>query len=1061
MITPYQLLQESGFSQYTAMCRFTYNRDNTSLGAEKLAEMVRAIPGSTRVSTVSLDKDKGIAIFNVKLISSKTPKEAFISFKENALKKFRGMLLSVEVGAGTIEKKGDFIVQESKQPLKQTHLGNYLGQLLEEGLLLEVSIEELRRQYVECDPPKISAEIFEQIVQAAENKSNYATWLCKKIVDGLVPVEDLGGWHDLFQFFERYKQRFQTKDINQVKTAENIQNFKQQYEQAKEAVENKKAGGAKKEELDPCQIGTIKTSNGKTWKVYKTGKGQYDLERKIGSGAGWCTVSSEHMFNHYLDRDGGNYYIFVNKENPDKEKYQIHIESNQCANIQNNTPQLAQRFIIQFYEFLKEKEGKEIPERIKRAKEELETVVKSWDEIKNNPPVKDDYPHQDLPSGGKLYRLLASVPNTALLFRDMNIAKDEENLTLAQDIVRRPNCCVLKAHDGTVDLLLKHTHYNGDHIASCLGNEFGTENLPRCTESNLQDYRQAAAGMNATLNRDVEIRNDKDLPTLESFKWKEADTRTGYRFPAGSRVDRALLELQNKANEPFRRNQIENIALNQEVLACIDTNFSGLTIISNGEDYMVPAGWNNSAGNVDRLVKIVKFLGINLDEPQKSQNFKRLHTWLQVGRWQGILEALKNTVDVPGIDSSKIVVANAQKLMPLCQYPVGNECYAVYATGDISKVYIITNGYTYLWSPSNYPVSIYGTCTRQASFTEIQAIKPRDFGTIYQHLGMTPPGPIEKLMGRVKPGDRPSVLQFLRARQDQFQHKSIPLHNYTRGWRAGTSYTVDANGIYGTWEQIGPLIQQSSPDWYNRIVGHLANYQGHRIDAFIYFDHDSPRHAWSCIIRAINPRTNRVDWYVRRYGDGEGVQWMVRTPQPEERALAGDPGEANYVPLEPPQARAPRQRRGQEQPAAPAVPAPEVAPEVREQLNQFRRQSNNSPEAYTIPANRTQELLPALGFTNLNPGQDRNVVVYRAYEHRGQTTYVALIYGNGQTIVAGYPQNPTTAVAAACSQQWRTLTRQLDNSVRTFQQCHDICQELHIALPVAIQGWLVYRGAHQ
>ena len=930
MITPYQLLQETGFSQYTAMCRFTYNRDNTSLGAEKLAEMVRAIPGSTRVSTVSLDKDKGIAIFNVKLISSKTPKEAFIAFKENALKKFRGMLLSVEVGAGTIEKKGDFIVQESKQPLKQTNLGNYIGQLLEEGLLLEVSVEELRRQYVECDPPKITAEVFEQIVQAAENKSNYATWLCKKIVDGLVPVEDLGGWHDLFQFFDRYKQRFQTKDVNQVKTAENIQDFKQQYEQAKEAVENKKAGGGKKEELEPCQIGIIKTSNGKTWKVYKTGKGQYNLERKIGSGAGWCTVSSEHMFNHYLDRDGGNYYIFINKENPDKEKYQIHIESNQCANIKNQTPPLAQKFIIEFYEFLKEKEGKEIPERIKRAKEELDEITKTWDEIKDYPPVVDDYPHQDLPSGGKLYRLssnAADVRTIALLFRDTHVAKGEENLTLAQSLKR--DCCLLKDQDGTIDLLVINPHYYGNTLASILDRPEGyggDEDLPKCTESNLQDYKQAAAEMNATLNGDVEIRNNKDLPSLESFKWKEADTRTGYKFPAGSRVDRALLELQNKANEPFRRNQIENIALNQEVLACIDTNFSGLTIISNGEDYIVPAGWNNSAGNVDRLVKIVKFLGINLDEPQKTQNLKRLHTWLQVGRWQGILEALKNTVDVPGIDSSKITVANAQKLAPLCQYPTGNECYAVYATGDISKVYIITNGYTYFWSPSNSPVSIDNICSRQASFTEIQAIKPRDFGTIYQHLGMTPPGPIERLLGRTRPGDRPNVLQFLRARQDQFQYKTISLHRYTRGWRAGSAYTVSGYGIYGTWEQIGPLIQQSSPDWYAQIVGHLANYQGHRIDAFIYFDDNNIRHTWSCIIRAINPETDRVDWYARRYGNGAGVQWMVRTPEPEERALAGNPGEANYVPLEPPRVRAPRQRRAQEQPAAPAAPAPEVAP---------------------------------------------------------------------------------------------------------------------------------------
>ena len=69
MITPYQILKESGFAQYTAMVRFHYNRENTSLGAEKIAEMVRAIPGATRGSSGSLDKEHGIGIFDVRVIS--------------------------------------------------------------------------------------------------------------------------------------------------------------------------------------------------------------------------------------------------------------------------------------------------------------------------------------------------------------------------------------------------------------------------------------------------------------------------------------------------------------------------------------------------------------------------------------------------------------------------------------------------------------------------------------------------------------------------------------------------------------------------------------------------------------------------------------------------------------------------------------------------------------------------------------------------------------------------------------------------------------------------------
>jgi len=105
MINFQELLEEAAFKQYTALCMFKYNRDDETLGAEKLAEMVRAIPGATRVSTAQLDKEKGIAIFNVKLISQKPPKEAFIAMKENALKRYAGSILQVKVGAGTIEVK--------------------------------------------------------------------------------------------------------------------------------------------------------------------------------------------------------------------------------------------------------------------------------------------------------------------------------------------------------------------------------------------------------------------------------------------------------------------------------------------------------------------------------------------------------------------------------------------------------------------------------------------------------------------------------------------------------------------------------------------------------------------------------------------------------------------------------------------------------------------------------------------------------------------------------------------------------------------------------------------
>lgn len=106
MISFDELLQEAGgFFQYKAVVLFKYNTQDSTLGAEKIAEIIRGLPGATRVSTASLDKDRGIVILNVKLISQKSAKTAFAALKKNALNRFRGIILDVKIGAGTIEVK--------------------------------------------------------------------------------------------------------------------------------------------------------------------------------------------------------------------------------------------------------------------------------------------------------------------------------------------------------------------------------------------------------------------------------------------------------------------------------------------------------------------------------------------------------------------------------------------------------------------------------------------------------------------------------------------------------------------------------------------------------------------------------------------------------------------------------------------------------------------------------------------------------------------------------------------------------------------------------------------
>lgn len=101
------LLNEASFKQYKALVRIRYNDDpELHMGSEKGAEMLRAIPGATRVNSVQLDKSQNMAIYNVRVISQKSARQCFMAFKRNCLERFKGIILSVDIGAGSIEERG-------------------------------------------------------------------------------------------------------------------------------------------------------------------------------------------------------------------------------------------------------------------------------------------------------------------------------------------------------------------------------------------------------------------------------------------------------------------------------------------------------------------------------------------------------------------------------------------------------------------------------------------------------------------------------------------------------------------------------------------------------------------------------------------------------------------------------------------------------------------------------------------------------------------------------------------------------------------------------------------
>lgn len=1083
MITPYQILKESGFAQYTAMVRFHYNRENTSLGAEKIAEMVRAIPGATRVSTVSLDKEHGIGIFNVKIISQKPPKEAYQALKQNALNRYRGLITGVEVGANTIETKGDFILKENLRNLSNSNLGQYIGQLLEEGLLLEVSIDELRRQWVESG--KMDEETFNQIVQASNNQSNYATWLVKKVASDIISTEDLHLWSEIFTFFDRYKQRFQKKDINQVKTREDCTEFMNDYNRIKDAVENQKSSGMNKsdaEKTDPCLLGKFKTSDGRKWTVYKTTPGQWREERKIGSGTSWCTVANLSYFDRYLQGDPNPaYYIFINQKDP-KEKYQIHYNSDQFKDKDDREVDREEDWALEFFEYLKERDGRtELPPRTKEAIQKRKNREASIKDLQQETRSVAPSLRISEDNGNTAYKLdpdsnilgKGSVMDIAKLFVEVLSLSEDKALRFAERISswRQPGC-LLKLSDGSFDILQRNYQHELGSTPDCKTYSQDTK-LRKATEDNIRIYTDAADYLGASISQEAIIRTNKDLPSLDEFLVKSEGNQKVYRVGPTKRFYKALL--QAGVGWYALPSILRDVLIYKgpvmppscpDCYICIDATNGRLVNIVLGQD-------PDSLDQIYRFYENLKKLGFDFitgAEQSSNKLLARAVFWHSQGGLEGIKQKIQTEAeDAPeGFpQGSKVGKSNTIKyLINLFTHYTGIGGPVGFFTTDFSNYLIAFNDQICHWRLSNR--KDLGSMFRMYTLNDIREtkIEPEVLARFCQYSNIELPPALEKVLARRqnRTYNITNVLKLLRhgLQQNSLRQVSLPIY---RDRRNGLPHSVSTiGGMYGTWEQIGPAIRESSPQRWSDIQTAIRNHPGATVDALVYFHLDSPRHTWNCVVRIIE--NNTVVGYARRWGNGEGAQWNMReVPEDIRVTVEGEPIQNNYSAPEPPAPRRAARQPRQAQAAQAAAPAPELTPEQQQQIQQSRIQTQNAEEAYRFDVQHAQQGLAALGFTNISQelaGQPNNMVqavVYRVHPHRGNTTHVALLYANNaNTVVAGYPQNPTLAVAEGCSQAWRRLTQQLDNSVRTFQQCHDICQELHIPIPPAIQGWLVYRG---
>jgi hypothetical protein len=195
-----------------------------------------------------------------------------------------------------------------------------------EGLISEVSIEQLKTQFV--DSGKLSEKVFDQIVNAVGGKTAYATWLAKKVADSVVEPKDIDSFGQYISIFDRHRKKFEKQDLNQYKTGDDISTLVAKAEEIASMVAkdpSKEKGVSKADKYKQYLIGTVDGFN-----VYKIPKGAtnlYGMNCELGKGTEWCTATekTDEHFKDYVKK--GPLYMFINPNS--NEKYQFSYESHE------------------------------------------------------------------------------------------------------------------------------------------------------------------------------------------------------------------------------------------------------------------------------------------------------------------------------------------------------------------------------------------------------------------------------------------------------------------------------------------------------------------------------------------------------------------------------------------------------------------------------------------------------------------------------------------------------------------------------------------------------------
>lgn len=95
-----QIIEQIVFNTFEGMVRIIHEEGEN----DNLAELLRALPGVTTVTSAGSSEEMKTMTFKIKLISQKGGEEAFKAFKTNAMNKYSG-ITNIEIANETIIDK--------------------------------------------------------------------------------------------------------------------------------------------------------------------------------------------------------------------------------------------------------------------------------------------------------------------------------------------------------------------------------------------------------------------------------------------------------------------------------------------------------------------------------------------------------------------------------------------------------------------------------------------------------------------------------------------------------------------------------------------------------------------------------------------------------------------------------------------------------------------------------------------------------------------------------------------------------------------------------------------